>query len=157
MSSHIRARHTLRLIAVLGLLFVAPAANAQVSCSLSTAPMNFGTYLPMAPAPLDVTGQLQARCGGGLAFIRFEIGPGQSGNALDRTMTTPGDVLRYNLYTNAARTNVFGDGAPGTSVVWRIVWGRTRDYNVSVYGRVFPGQDPRAGPYNDNLLVTVVF
>jgi spore coat protein U-like protein len=141
------------------LLVLSPAAvGQQLSCNVVTPSMDFGTYLPMSPTPLDLRGRLRIRCnGGGLGILHVTIGPGASGNALDRHMTGPRGILRYNIFLDAAGAAIWGDGTGGTSQLRRVVRGNRRNFNDPIYGRVYANQDPYPGLYTDDLVVTVIF
>ena len=68
-------------------------------------------------------------------------------------------MLNYNLYQNAARTLIWGDGSPPTVTVSgvRTTRGRPTFYNYPIYGRIFANQSPNPGAYVDNIVVTVLF
>jgi spore coat protein U-like protein len=63
--------------------------------------------------------------------------------------------LLYNLYLDAARTIVWGDGTGGSQtgpmVTTRGAGGTTTAY---VFGRIPAGQDVAAGVYGDTIRVT---
>ncbi len=61
--------------------------------------------------------------------------------------------LAYNIYLDAARTVVWGDGAGGTQTLEV----QNGDRSVSFYGRISAGQDVAAGPYSDAIVVTFNF
>jgi len=68
------------------------------------------------------------------------------------------DVLNYNIYTDPARTTVFGDGTGGTSDIRpRRPPGPPANWSQTIitYGRIPPGQDVTVGTYSDTLSVTV--
>ena len=70
-----------------------------------------------------------------------------------RTQSGLGDFLNYQLYTNAGRSIIWNavntDSGTSTSKLTPINGGFT------AYGRIFPGQDVRAGAFTDTVLVTV--
>ena len=68
-------------------------------------------------------------------------------------------MLDYNIYQNASRTLIWGDGTPPTVTQSgvRNQRGRPSWFFFRYYGRVFANQAPNSGIYNDNLLVTVLF
>ena len=70
-----------------------------------------------------------------------------------RKMTSGANILNYNLYTNAARTTVRGDGSGGTSTQ------ATNGTNVTrtVYGRIPALQNAFVGSYSDAIIVTIVY
>ena len=59
-------------------------------------------------------------------------------------MTSGGNLLSYNIYTDAARANVWGDGTGGTVTIASST-GTGAAQNVTVYGRVPTGQTGAAG------------
>jgi spore coat protein U-like protein len=76
-------------------------------------------------------------------------------------MTNGASLLNYNLYTDATRTAVWGDGTGGTAVV-SIKYslppaGTTQTDTHTVYGRAFAGQVVSVGSYLDTITVTLVF
>lgn len=147
-----------RFLAVI-LLLCADTVFA-INCRIRLTPLSFGTYIPLAPAPVDVIGQLNVRCGGQPGTFAVLMGPGISGNYSVRTLTAGGaDLLNYNIYIDPARSQIWGDGTPPTFTVTgsRNRRGRPTRYSYPVYGRIFAGQAPNEGTYTDNLLTTVLF
>lgn len=78
---------------------------------------------------------------------------------LNRRMTNYGgqdaDSLLYNVYLDAARTAIWGDGTQG-SQIWVAPNPpvRTR-INVPIYGRIPAGQNIGVGSYGDTLMITI--
>lgn len=69
-------------------------------------------------------------------------------------MTSGLGALDCNLYVDPDRLQVWGDGTGGSlTVPSTFVLGA----NLSIYGRVPAGQNPRAGTYVDTIVVTVTF
>ena len=65
--------------------------------------------------------------------------------------------LFYNLFSDAARFVIWGDGSAGASPVTQVISEQTYDKRHTVYGRVFVGQDPNVGGYADSPMVTIEF
>jgi spore coat protein U-like protein len=65
------------------------------------------------------------------------------------------DRLNYNLFVNAGRSTVWGDGAPGTSTVFLKNVKKNHPAVATIYGRVPPGQNVSVGSYSDSLTVTI--
>lgn len=146
------------IIALLILLF--PSLSQAINCRVRVSSIPFGMYMPMTPIPVDITGQVNVRCQAQPGTFSVTIGPGVSGDQLARTLTAGGiDVINYNLFRDAARTQIWGDGTPPTFVVSgvRTSRGRPTFYNYTVYGRLYANQSPNPGTYNDTLVVTVLF
>jgi spore coat protein U-like protein len=144
-------------VLALTLLSLIPAA-ALANCRVSTTPLNFGNYEPGGPTALDVTGEVTADCRGRSLSYSLSISPGASGDAAGRYMTLATERLYYNIYLDAARTNIWGDGLGPTSLITGMMQrnGRQIDRH-NFYGRVFPLQQPPAGTYVDGLIVTILF
>ena len=149
------------LLAVIALLalFLSPPAFA-VNCKATVTPLVFGTYMPMTTSHLDVTGQIDVRCQAQPGSFSVVLTPGSSGDPLDRVMIAGvGDILSYNLFLDAARTQVWGDGSPPTVFATGVRNSSNRPsfYTFPVYGRIFANQAPNPGAYADNIVVTVLF
>jgi len=134
------------------------------SCAISTAPVNFGTYDPMVAhlsAPLDNSaGEVRITCANGLpVVVRLDQGaaPGSGSTAAApvRQMAgpAPGDVLSYNLFTDAPGGIVWGD-TTGTGVA---DIGTGAQEILLIHGRVPGGQNPAAGAYGDTVVASVDF
>ena len=148
-----------RLVIALLLLAIPHIASA-IQCRLRVNPINFGIYEPLTTVHLDVIGQIQVRCQAQPGTFSIIIGPGISGDQLARRLSAGGgNVLLYNLFRDAARTQIWGDGTPPTFVVAgsRTTKGRPSVFNYPVYGRIFANQAPDPGLYTDNLVITVLF
>lgn len=137
-----------------GLLAADPAAAA---CTVSATPVAFGTYDVFAATPLDSTGSVTYRCEPRDRNITITLDAGGGGSFSARRMSGAGDTLRYNLYLDAARTTVFGDGTGGTALYSDRNPPGNRDVTVTVYGRIPAGQDVSAGIYTDVVTVTINF
>lgn len=144
---------------VLVLIFLLSAPDAfAAACRISTVPLNFGTYDPGSPAPLDTAGEVTADCRGQAGIYQISLSSGASGNPTNRYMTLASEQLLYNIYLNAARTSIWGDGSGPTSLMSGIKLQNGRQIDRrSFYGRVFPVQQPSAGTYVDSLVVTIMF
>jgi spore coat protein U-like protein len=129
----------------------APPAASGPPCSVSVGGIAFGTYDPFSPVPLDSTGVITLECPPGLVTVA--LGTGQSGTFTARAMSGPGgDRLLYNLYLDATRSTVFGDGTGGTSTA---PFSTERGRHLPIYARVFAGQDAPAGAYADTVVLTI--
>jgi len=148
-----RALSATLAIAVGLLLAARPAAAAN--CTVSTTPVSFGAYNVFSGAPLDSTGMVTCWCDDD-RDIEVRFNQGSSTTFQPRTMRKGPEVLNYNLYLNAARTTIWGDGSGGTSVYsGSISSGSTVD--LIVYGRVPALQNVSAGAYSDTVTVTFEF
>lgn len=134
-------------------------AQADNKCSLTGGGVAFGAYNPTSSASLDTAGSLTLDCKGHFhAELSLSDGNGAGASySGGRKMTRAGGqgTLTYNLYANAARTNVLGDGTGG-SVKLRISGNKT--YNQTIWARI-PGNQRTAlaGSYTDTVVATVSY
>lgn len=158
------------LLAALALAFISTGpANAACTglgcaCSIDAQPMSFGNYNPLSGSNVDAAGDVSVTCGALVAGVSISyvitLSPGTSGNQLARTMSSGGNTLSYNLYTNNTRTTVWGDGSGGTgtrsnSYLLTLILPRTDHF--AVYGRIPGGQNAHIGSYSDTIVATVIF
>jgi spore coat protein U-like protein len=94
-------------------------------------------------------------------FVSYAISlsPGNSGNQLNRSMSSGGGQLGYNIYTDLTHTMIWGDGTGGTSTVSGsfvlVLLGNTATYTA--YGHMPAQQIVPAGSYSDAPTLTVTY
>lgn len=149
--------------------FASERADAATVCSVETLGVAFGTYEIVLPTPTDSNGNIDLVCtyeptpGGPPPLVAVYFSAGSSGVLTDRRMTSATDTLRYNLYTDPARTQIWGDGTSGTSFqsaqirVGPGVGNATRTVVFPIYGRIPALQSVDSGAYSDTIVVTVEF
>lgn len=155
------ARRRLLPVLVLLLLGLAwgPLARAQ-RCNIILQNLAFGSYTPLAAAPTDSIAQFHVLCLGQRPAMEVSLSQGTSGIFLSRTLAQGIDRLAYNLYREAARVTIWGDGSGGTSTVLIPPAPPGSPFSVFpmvVYGRIPPGQWTAAGLYSDTIIITVEF
>ncbi len=131
------------------------AARAAPVCSFGVAgALAFGVYDPLSAANADSSSTLSYKCPAGQP-LRISLDAGLAGSFAARAMTAGSERLLYNLYLDAARTIVWGDGTGGSQagpgVVTHGASGTTTAY---VFGRIAAGQDVAIGTYGDTIRVT---
>lgn len=151
----------LNRVALLALLLIFGCiGNAQADgrCSV-TGVVAFGAYDPTSSASLDTTGSVNLNCDHKFsAVLSLSLGNGAGASySAGRKMT--GGVgpatLTYNLYANAARTQVLGDGTGG-SVTLAISGNKT--YSQPIWARLPGGQlSVLAGSYGDIVVLTISY
>ena len=126
---------------------------AAATCTVSTTTVNFGTYDVFSAAPTDSTGAVTYNCS--LATtIRISLSKG-SGSFTRRTLVGSADSLDYNLFLNAARTTVWGNGTGQTQTYSANLPPNNQNVVVTIYGRIDASQDVRAGSYTDTITITI--
>lgn len=140
--------------------FGAPPAEAFV-CNVTVTSLPFGSYNIFSPTPLDSTANLSVSCNippqhpQSPLPVAVSLSPGNSGGFAQRWLQAAGpDNLRYNLYTSAAFSTVWGDGGGTSSIVTVYVTSAT-PFNGRIYGRIPAQQNIRAGSYSDIITVTI--
>ena len=148
-------------IALAAAVWIASAASTgaqgDFSCVISVTDVDFGAYDVFAAAPVQSTGTIAYRCGNRVKDVTITISRGQSATYTPRVMFRGGDSLFYNLYMDAARTAVWGDGTSGTGVYSVDNARNNREVIVTIYGNIPPLQDVTAGTYTDDVTATINF
>lgn len=154
----IAGRSGLLLLALLWCAFLPSTVMAQGAsrdCTLTLAPLNFGNYDPLeTTVPLDRATTMNVDCRRN-TFVQIFYSTGSSGNFAQRTMRQGTSVLGYNFYFEPARVSILGDGTGGSFYLQGFV-GRA-GANITLYGRIPPGQDPSVGLHSDTIIVTMIF
>lgn len=144
-------RAALTILAILGV-----TTAAEASCTVSTTSVNFGSYDVFDSAPTDSTGSITLRCNGSARHVRVEISRGGAPSVAVRFMNKGFEPLFYNLYQDASRTTIWGDGTGGSDYYVGDP-PNNRDLTLTVFGRIHAGQDVSAGSYQDTVTVTVQY
>lgn len=144
--------------ALTGLTSVLPALAD--SCQVSTAALAFGAYNTASPASLDAMGSLDLHCSNKVhAELSLSVGSGTGASySGGRKMTRAGgsNTLTYNLYADAARTRVLGDGTHG-SVTLKINSNKN-NYSQTIWGRLPGGQTSALpGNYQDVVVANISY
>lgn len=159
------------LITATGLAFFSPVmadtatttfqvtATVNDSCTVAATDLAFGSY-DAGAGNLDATSTITATCTAGTAYdIGLDAGSnGASAAGTTRAMVDGGGTayLDYELYSDAARSNVWGETI-GTDTL-NVPSAAGGDEDHTVYGRVPAGQyGAEAGGYSDTINVTVTF
>jgi spore coat protein U-like protein len=134
-------------------------ATVGANCTITAATLDFAAYDPVgtnATTPLDATGSVSVNCTKGASiWVGLNAGLyGGLGTFGTRAMYNSTDHLGYELYTNAARTTVWGN-ASGTGASWTSTG--MGAHAIDIYGRVGAGQDVSTGSYSDTITATVNF
>lgn len=140
-----------KFFVALYLIFSCSLASAAV-CTVSTQSVNFGSYDVFSNSNVESTGNINISCDSAASYtISLSTG---GGTFLNRALNFGAYLLNYNLFIDAARTIVWGDGSSGTATV-----SGTTSTTAShvVYGRIPARQNAYVGNYIDNVNVTISF
>ncbi|AMX03763.1 Csu type fimbrial protein [Microbulbifer thermotolerans] len=124
--------------------------QVEPDCTISASPLDFGTVTNLVQT--DASSNLSVTCTLNGAYS-VALDGGGSGDINNRRMLLGGDSIDYQLYQDAARTQVWGDTV-GTVVSGT---GSGAAQSITVYGRV-PAQGAKPpGIYQDTITATVTF
>jgi spore coat protein U-like protein len=131
-------------------------AFASGSCHVdSLVAIGFGIYDVFASAPNNSgVGSITISCSGNLQHAVITLSAGHSNSFASRVLSSGAKSLNYNLYTNASRSTVWGDGTGGSRSV---TINADRSTTLSVFGQIPARQDASVGTYTDSILQTVEF
>jgi spore coat protein U-like protein len=146
-------------IATAVILFVVLGCSrspAQAVCSVSSGGVAFGTYDSIGSQVRDTNATITVECSGTVgAAVNYTIALASGGGTIsDRRVTYSTTHLSYNLYTDASRNQIWGDGTSGSTTVGDsyTLDAPVVSRNYTVYGRVAAGQSGAiAGSYTDSV------
>lgn len=137
---------------LMGIMLCMSASPAHAAiCSASPQSVAFGSYDSLSSSPLDGVGTISINCDS-VAGFTISLSAG-AGTYSARKMSSGVDELTYNLYTDASRVFVWGDGSGSTSTVSATA----ASGNYAVYGRIPARQNLPAGSFSDTITVTVTY
>ncbi len=129
-------------------------ATAIDICTLSAGTLNFGA-IPATSTAIDASATLTARCSAATPYT-ISLNGGLTGatNPAARKMAQGGNELTYGIYSDAARSQVWGstlnvDVVSGSGTGNAVV--------IPVYGRVQQQSTPPVGTYTDTVIATVEY
>ena len=133
------------------------SATVTANCTVSSSALAFGAVNPLSGSDVDASGGITVTCTNGTGWTAAAgVGAGSGASFASRRMTAGANLLSYNLYTDAARTSVWGDGTGSTAQFSNTGSGVAQA--VTVYGRVPSGQvTVPPGSYADTVSVTVTY
>jgi len=146
------------------LLCLAPAfGNAATTCTFTSTPgMSFGAYDDSSPSATDASTSIVVSCArnGGPTPVSatLHIGPSAgSGLIATRSMRSGANIMNYNLYRDAGRTQVWGQttGVDTSSASIVVPNNGSQTGTLVIYGRVPALQNVPAGTYSDSMQITI--
>lgn len=124
------------------------------SCSLTTTPVSFGIYNVYATTNPGSSGQITVTCNPANTPYTVALNGGSNGTISQRKLklVSGSDTLSYNLYTDATRSTLWGDGTTNGVTV-----ASSNSTPLTVYGAITVLQDVSVGTYTDSVTVTATF
>jgi spore coat protein U-like protein len=132
-------------------------ANVTANCTVSTSPIAFGSVNTLSGAPVNASGGVTVTCTNGTLWTASaDQGQGAGASFTARRMSSGSNTLAYNIFTDSARTIVWGDGSGSSATVSQNGSGAAQ--SITVFGQVPAGQSSvPAGSYSDTVAVTISY
>lgn len=135
-------------------------ATVTSACTVSGTTLNFGSAIdPLATAtPLDATSTLTVQCTNTTPYtvaLNAGVNAGGTSNFGARTMKSGSHTLAYQLYLDAGRSSVWGDGTASSSTSPGTGTGSAQ--TLTIYGRLPSLANVVPGSYTDTVTVTVSY
>jgi len=134
------------------------SASVTKNCTISTAPVTFGAYDPVAAnatAPLDAIGTVTVACTKG-AVAKVGLNAGANAQGTTRRMGQgTAEYLTYEIYKDTTHATIWGDTADTALDIPAAPNRNPRTFTA--YGRIAAAQDAAVGNYTDTVVATVNF
>ena len=132
-------------------------ASVAARCNVSAANLSFGAINPLS-SQVDATTALTVNCTKNSPYtVGLDAGTTTGATIAQRKMANGADIMNYNLYTDAARTTIWGNSAVAPLWVSGTGAGLATAQTLTVYGRVASGQTNLAvGNYQENTITVTV-
>jgi spore coat protein U-like protein len=131
-------------------------ATVEASCSASAAAMDFGKLDVLNAGANPIEGNLSVTCTNGTAWTASaDKGAGEGATIATRVLTgaAAGSLLSYNLYTDAQRNTIWGDGQNNTGTLSGIGSGTATD--TTIYAKATPAASMKPDTYQDTVGITI--
>jgi spore coat protein U-like protein len=155
-------------VALTGTLLAGPASaqtasatfdvsiTVEADCTITVDDLAFGTVTDLTPEIEASTTGAVTCTGISPVSVSFDAGTGGASTFATRQMALGTDTVDYNLYADAAHTEILGDGSTGTVTIDFTSTGG--DDAFDVFGQTAPAQNPKpAGTYTSTVTATVTF
>ena len=132
-------------------------AEVASNCVIATSNLAFGAYDPLVQ---NATQQLDASAGVTVLCTRssratVSIDSGRNSIGSSRTLAGGSQRVSYQLFRDADRTQEWGGGLSDSQQI--VSEGIHKPQQLTVYGRIPPGQEVASGVYTDVVTATVDF
>jgi spore coat protein U-like protein len=133
---------------------ISATASVAPKCTLATATdLNFGSVPGLLTTNTDQTSLVRVTCTNRAAYqVGLDNGLNANGNI--RRMVASGQYVNYELYTDAQRTQRWGNTLNSDTLGGS---GSGAEQGLTVYGRVPAQAAAAAGNYSDTITITVTY
>ena len=129
-------------------------ATVVSDCTISADHLDFGN-VGILTVNVDADTDIRVLCTGGTEYtVALDAGSGSGSTIQDRRMANGTDTLKYQMYRDVARVQVWGDN-PGTDTEGGA--GTGNEQVLTVYGRVPVQPPPVPGNYLSTVTATITY
>lgn len=126
------------------------------ACTIDVTDLSFGTASDLSSSIAASTSGTVTCTSTNPVAISFDPGSGGSSTFATRHMESGVETIDYNLYRDAAHTEILGDGSGGTFTIGVTSTGGADPFDV--FGLTQGGQNPKpVGTYTSTITATVAF
>jgi len=135
------------------------SATVAKACTIDAADLDMGTW--DGTGNLNGASTITVKCTTGTGYdVWLDPGKNAGGSAANRKLANGSDLLAYNLYTDAARTQIWDD-VSGTNKATGTGTGmaKANEQDIRVYARVQLAdlQAAKPGTYTDSVTATITY
>jgi spore coat protein U-like protein len=145
-------------VLMLVLLALSRQAGAADTCSVTTSPMGFTGYNTIATVTAIATITVTCVNSGSNKPSSVPVtlaATAGNGSISQRQMVNGARTLNYNLYTDYARTVIWGNGITGSTIAATTSIALNGNAPVTIYGKLPGGQNVAPGNYFTTTPVVV--
>ena len=129
-------------------------ATVVSDCTISADHLDFGN-VGILTANVDADTDIRVLCTGGTEYtVALDAGSGTGSTIQDRRMANGTDTLKYQMYRDVARVQVWGDNA-GTDTEGGV--GTGNEEVLTIYGRIPVQAPPAPGNYISTVTATITY
>ncbi|MEH2244839.1 Csu type fimbrial protein [Nostoc sp.] len=145
-----------KFILMLGIIFNCTTVLPALSeCNVTISSVNFGSYDVFDGSNETSTGSIFYNCSSATPVptsITIDLSQGNGLSYTPRKLTFGSNYLNYNLYLDAAGSQIWGDGTNSDHYI-----SSTLTDTVTIYGIIPARQNAKVGNYTDSITATVNF
>ena len=130
-------------------------ANVIKRCAITATDLNFGAISNIGTASVNGSTQIGISCSNGLPFqVGLDNGVNSPGNTRNMKKTNGAELMRYELYRDASRSERWGNTKDSDTVSQT---GTGSSVAINVYGQAYPAPGTTAGDYADTVTITLYY
>ncbi|MEH1871477.1 Csu type fimbrial protein [Nostoc sp.] len=143
-----------KFILILGIILNCTTTLPALSqCTINATGVAFGSYDIFSTTKNASTGNITYNCASGTPPFTIDLSKGNAASYNSRELKDGSNSLNYNLYIDAAGSQIWGDGTSSTNQYSSSNLTGT----ITIYGIIPPQQNAKVGSYTDSITATINF